>query len=315
VSDDDGVPELSDEDQTIGDETMAVSASSPSREIVAPVLQRRTVVKVLTGLEAGRLHVITSDLTVVGRAVGCDLRIDDSSLSRQHCRIRKTNGVYFVEDLGSRNGTMVNGMRIQAPQRLEDGALVQLAAGTIVMFSQQEDLEVQAEQRLYASAVLDPLTGLHNRRHLDARLKSEFAFASRHMTPLSILLIDIDHFKKVNDTYGHPGGDAALRALAEKLQKTVRTEDIVARYGGEEFCIVARGIEAVGAMLLAERVRTTAEKIRVQHDDKTITYTISVGAATMTRERVFDGVPALLKAADAALYQAKGQGRNRSVRG
>src|SRR4051812_2107290 len=294
---------------------MAGSASRPSREIGAPVLQRRTVVKVLTGLEAGRLHVITSDLTVVGRAVGCDLRIDDSSLSRQHCRIRKTNGVYFVEDLGSRNGTMVNGMRIQAPQRLEDGALVQLAAGTIVMFSQQEDLEVQAEQRLYASAVLDPLTGLHNRRHLDARLKSEFAFASRHQTPLSILLIDIDHFKKVNDTYGHPGGDAALRALAERLQRTVRTEDIVARYGGEEVAVVARGIEAVGAMLLAERVRTTVEKIRVQHDGKTIAYTISVGAATMTRERIFDGVPALLKAADDALYQAKAQGRNRSVRG
>src|SRR5262249_18415664 len=153
-------------------------------------------------------------------------------------------------------------------------------------------------QRLYASAVLDPLTGLHNRRHLDARLKSEFAFAVRHQTPLSVLLSDIDHFKKVNDTYGHPGGDAALRALAERLQKTVRTEDIVARYGGEEFCVVARGIESFGAMLLAERVRTMAEKIRVENDGKTIAFTVSVGVATMTKERVFDGIPALLKAAD-----------------
>jgi two-component system cell cycle response regulator len=313
VSEDDGVPEFADE--TLADVTMAVSAQRASQEMVPPVLLRRTVIKVLTGLEAGRVHVVTSDATVVGRAAGCDLRIDDTSLSRQHCRIRKTNGVYFVEDLGSRNGTMVNGLRIQAPQRLEDGALVQLAAGTIIMFSQQEDLEVQAEQRLYASAVLDPLTGLHNRRHLDARLKSEFAFAARHRTPLSVLLIDIDHFKKVNDTYGHPGGDAALRALAEKLQKTVRTEDIVARYGGEEFAVVARGIESVGAMLLAERVRQTAEKIRVVHDGKTIAFTISVGAATMTRERVFDAIPALLKAADDALYRAKAEGRNRSVRG
>jgi diguanylate cyclase (GGDEF)-like protein len=310
VSNDEGVPEVAPED-----ETMAVSGQRPSQEIVPPVLQQRTVLKVLTGLEGGRVHVITADSTVVGRAPGCDLRIDDSSLSRQHCRIRKTTGAWFVEDLGSRNGTTVNGMRIQAPQRLDDGALIQLAAGTIIMFSQQEDLEVQAEQRLYASAVLDPLTGLHNRRHLDARLKSEFAFAARHQTPLSILLIDIDHFKKINDTYGHPGGDAALRALAERMQRTVRTEDIVARYGGEEFAVVARGIEAAGAMLLAERVRTTVEKIRVQHEGKTIAFTISVGAATMTRERIFDAIPALLKAADDALYSAKAQGRNRSVRG
>jgi two-component system cell cycle response regulator len=228
VSEDGGVPELAPED-----ETMAVSAQRKSQEIVPPVLVQRTVIKVLTGLEAGRVHLVTTDTLVVGRASTCDLRIDDSSLSRQHCRIHKTNGAYFVEDLGSRNGTQVNGARIKAPMALQDGALIQLAAGTIVMFSHQEDLEVQAEQRLYASAVLDPLTGLHNRRHLDARLKSEFAFANRHGTPLSVLLIDIDHFKKINDTYGHAGGDAALRVLSDRLQRAVRIEDIVARYGGE----------------------------------------------------------------------------------
>ena len=310
MSEDGGVPELAPEDETI-----AVSASRKSQEIVPPVLQQRTVVKVLTGLEAGRVFVVASDTVIVGRSAGCDLRIDDSSLSRQHCQIRRTNGTYFVEDLGSRNGTMVDGLRIKAPQRLEDGSLIQLAASTIVMFSHQEDLEVQAEQRLYASAVMDPLTGLHNRRHLDARLKAEFAFASRHQTPLSLLIIDIDHFKKINDTYGHPGGDAALRILADRLQKTVRTEDIVARYGGEEFAVVARGIESQGAMLLAERVRETVDQIRVTHEGKMITFTISVGVATMTRERVFDGVSAILKAADDALYQAKAGGRNRSVRG
>jgi diguanylate cyclase (GGDEF)-like protein len=310
VSDDGGIPDVVPEDETI-----AVSASRKSQEIVPPVLQQRTVIKVLTGLEAGRLHVVVKDEVVIGRAAGCDLRIDDSSLSRQHCKVRLTNGTFFVEDLGSRNGTMVDGTRIKAPMALHDGALLQLAASTIVMFSHQEDLEVQAEQRLYASAVQDPLTGLHNRRHLDARLKAEFAFASRHQTPLSILLIDIDHFKKVNDTYGHPGGDAALKILAEKLQKTVRTEDIVARYGGEEFAVIARGIESPGALLLGERVRTTAEKIALPHEGQTIRFTISVGCATMTRERIFDGPAALLKSADDALYQAKAGGRNRCVRG
>ena len=271
--------------------------------------------KILSGHEAGRVHLMSGDTLVVGRATNCDLRIDDSSLSRQHCRIRKTNGVYFVEDLESRNGTQVDGMRIKAPVLLQDGALIQLAASTIIMFSHQEDLEVQAEQRLYASAVLDPLTGLHNRRHLDARLKSEFAFANRHGTPLSVLLIDIDHFKKVNDTHGHLGGDAALRALADRLQRTVRTEDIVARYGGEEFAVVVRGIEAPGAMLLAERIREQALRIQVEHEGETIKFTISVGVATMTRERLFDSIAALVKAADDALYEAKAAGRNRCVRG
>jgi diguanylate cyclase (GGDEF)-like protein len=310
VSEDSPVPELAPED-----ETMAVNSGRTSQEVAPPVLQQRTVIKVLTGLEAGRVHLVSAESLVVGRASTCDLIIDDASLSRQHCRIRKTNGVWFVEDLESRNGTQVNGMRIKAPVRLDDGALVQLAAGTIIMFSHQEDLEVQAAQRLYASAVLDPLTGLHNRRHLDARLKSEFAFANRHGTPLSVLLIDIDHFKKVNDTYGHPGGDAALRALSDRLQRTVRTEDIVARYGGEEFAVVVRGIEVAGAMLLAERIREQVQRIRVKHEEDVITFTISVGVATMTRERIFDSIAALLKAADDALYQAKEGGRNRAVRG
>jgi two-component system cell cycle response regulator len=309
VSDDGAIPDAVPEDETI-----AVSGRK-SQEIVPPVLQQRTVIKVLTGLEAGRVHVVTQDVIVVGRGAGCDLRIDDSSLSRQHCRIRLTNGTFFAEDLESRNGTMVDGVRIKAPIALHDGALLQLAASTIIMFSHQEDLEVQAEQRLYASAVQDPLTGLHNRRHFDARLKAEFAFASRHQTPLSVLLIDIDHFKKVNDTYGHPGGDAALRVLGDRLQRTVRTEDIVARYGGEEFGVIARGIESAGAMLLAERVRSTVEKISIAHDDKTITFTISVGVVTQSRERVFDTPAAVLKAADDALYQAKAAGRNRSIRG
>ena len=294
---------------------MAVSAVRSSQEVSRPVTQQRTVVKILSGHEAGRVHLMTGDELVVGRASTCDLIIDDASLSRQHCRIRKTNGVWFVEDLESRNGTQVNGVRIKAPVRLDDGALIQLAATTIIMFSHQEDLEVQAEQRLYASAVLDPLTGLHNRRHLDARLKSEFAFANRHGTPLSVLLIDIDHFKKVNDTYGHLGGDAALKALSDRLQRTVRIEDIVARYGGEEFAVVARGIEAPGAMLLADRVRMTAERLQVPHEGQIIAFTISVGVATMTRERLFDSIAALVKAADDALYEAKAAGRNRCVRG
>jgi diguanylate cyclase (GGDEF)-like protein len=163
--------------------------------------------------------------------------------------------------------------------------------------------------------VLDPLTGLHNRRHLDARLRAELAFATRHEAPLSVLIIDVDHFKKINDTMGHGAGDAALRALGERLQKSVRTEDVVARYGGEEFAVIARGIKAAGALLLAERVRETVARMRVAYEAHTIAFTISVGVATMDQNRKFAAVEALLKAADDALYAAKKSGRNRCVQG
>ena len=98
-------------------------------------------------------------------------------------------------------------------------------------------------------------------------------------------------------------------------ESKIRSRHIVARYGGEEFAVVARGIEGPGALLLAERIREQAHKIKVQHEDANISFTISVGVATMTRERVFDTIAALLKAADDALYKAKESGRNRCVRG
>jgi diguanylate cyclase (GGDEF)-like protein len=161
----------------------------------------------------------------------------------------------------------------------------------------------------------DPLTSLFNRRYLDDHLKAEFAFAQRHGTKLSLLLIDADHFKKVNDTWGHAAGDSALRALAEHLRGAVRHEDMIARFGGEEFAVLAREITAEGALSVAERIRVLVEANPVRLDDgQSVSITVSVGVVTMSGERTYATADALLEAADEALYRAKQAGRNRCER-
>jgi diguanylate cyclase (GGDEF)-like protein len=159
--------------------------------------------------------------------------------------------------------------------------------------------------------VRDPLTGVFNRRHLNERLQSEVAFAARHEAPLAVLLVDIDSFKNINDTHGHPIGDSVLRVIARALGQTVRSEDVLARYGGEEFVIVARGIEVDGAQALAERIRRATAALRIPSAGTTVEVSVSVGIAHTTTLHSYEP-EVLLKAADTAMYAAKHAGRNRA---
>ena len=158
----------------------------------------------------------------------------------------------------------------------------------------------------------DGLTGLHNRRYGDEQLRASLAWARRHHEPLAVLLVDVDRFKAVNDRHGHAGGDAVLRAVAERLRGTARAEDVVARWGGEEFLVVSREAEPERAGLLAERMRTTVSTSPVEADDLSVPVTVSVGvvaglvgAATTAED--------LLAEADRNLYRAKAEGRDRVV--
>jgi diguanylate cyclase (GGDEF)-like protein len=180
-------------------------------------------------------------------------------------------------------------------------------------FAITDDMEEHLLRDLYESSVRDPLTGVYNRKHFNERLAMEIAYSRRHRTPLALLMIDIDHFKQVNDTYGHLAGDRVLKAMAAIVMRTIRTEDIFARYGGEEFTVIARGIEGKGAMVLAERIRSLVETARIVREDKWIPVTLSVGVAT-GRCCGDDLVPEkLVGLADQRLYQAKLEGRNRAV--
>ena len=155
-------------------------------------------------------------------------------------------------------------------------------------------------------AQIDGLTGLRNRSFLDERLKTEIAMLRRHARPLACVMVDVDHFKRVNDEHGHAAGDEVLRAVAEALSRCIRAEDVAARYGGEEFTVLTPGVDAIGAATLAERTRQAVSAIAVTRGASVIRVSCSFGVADFDPQR-----PAsLIHDADAALYSAKAAGRN-----
>lgn len=169
----------------------------------------------------------------------------------------------------------------------------------------------RVEAQLRNDANHDFLTGLHNRRYLDEQLMMEFERSRRSELPLSVMLLDIDHFKRVNDDYGHPAGDQVLKLLASTLRKRSRAGDISARYGGEEFILLMPGTPLDDARQMAERLRQDAQKLELRHDGKRIKFTISLGLSCLTNQ-LHTSPESLLEEADKALYAAKHAGRNRA---
>jgi diguanylate cyclase (GGDEF)-like protein len=158
----------------------------------------------------------------------------------------------------------------------------------------------------------DTLTRAHNRRYLVERLASELAYARRHKTPLALILFDIDHFKRVNDTYGHLAGDEVLREVAALISRLIRTEDVFARYGGEEFVVLARGIEHENAVRFAERIRSAVHRLEVAQEKGVLQVTISAGVSSIAEIPDANRSPdTLFRLADERLYRAKSGGRNR----
>jgi two-component system, cell cycle response regulator len=281
----------------------------------APRDRRRFgVLLVSSGHNAGKvLSIQTDEIVTLGRAQECTFAFDDAGLSREHARILQVGGDYVYKDAGSTNGSFINDVRITAAKRLEDGDRIQLGSGTILRFSLVDDAELQALQRVYNAAVRDGLTGVFNRKHLEERLDAEVAYALRQGTPLSIVILDVDHFKRVNDTYGHPGGDHVLKKVASVLAQTLRTEDVLARYGGEEFVIVARGLPGDQAVRMAERARNMLAQTLMSYDGKDFRITISAGVASLECCRDRKDKSTLLGTADGRLYRAKETGRNRVI--
>ena len=264
---------------------------------------------VLRGESVGAFYVIEQHQTVIGREPEIGFSIEDERLSRRHACIVRAGACYFIEDLGSTNGTFVDGKRVRKRHALEDGCRIFLGSSTVLHFRMHDKVELDAQREVHALTLRDALTGAFNRRHLHDRLSSEAAYARRHGTPLSLILLDIDHFKQINDAYGHAVGDAALQQLAQSLLALTRKEDVLARYGGEEFALVARGIHREEVLALAERVRRSVEQQRLTTEQGTLTFTVSVGVAHSETGADADS-HTLFGAADRALYAAKDAGRN-----
>ncbi|MBN2359567.1 MAG: diguanylate cyclase [Deltaproteobacteria bacterium] len=271
---------------------------------------RKAYLIVISGRAVGKMYPVAAREMVIGRAPECDVFIDDDGVSRRHAKMVPTIEGTRLVDLGSTNGTFANNQRVDS-QLLTDGDRIQIGSTTILKFSYQDDVEENFQKQLYNSATRDPLTGAYNKGFFAERLKTEFAFSSRHDNRLSLLLFDLDFFKKVNDTHGHLAGDEVLRKIATIVTGQLRTEDTFARYGGEEFAVVLRDTDAERAFLIAERIRRAVESFQFVFENKTIPLTISLGVATLCNNN-FPTVRDLVQAADEFLYRAKRNGRNRT---
>jgi two-component system cell cycle response regulator len=280
----------------------------PSANLAAAGRDRAYLI-VLAGSAVGEMYKIESDRTIIGRSAKAQVRLIDDGISREHAEIVLENGQVVLHDLGSTNGTFCNGVKVDA-RPLVDGDKILVGSTTILKFTYHDNLDEVFQRQMYESSLRDGLTKAFNKKYFTDRLESEFTFAVRHNAALSLVMFDIDHFKKVNDTYGHSAGDLALTELSALLMLSLRTEDVFARCGGEEFGVIGRGSDRAQGQVIAERMRRAVEGRQFVYDGKVIPVTISLGVAALPDPAIKDSA-AMLVAADQALYRSKQGGRNR----
>lgn len=258
----------------------------------------------------GRMFKLDRAETVLGRSVEAQFQVEDDGISRKHAKVVALGeGRFQLVDLGSTNGTFLNGLKVSAAP-LYDGDKIQIGSNTVLKFSIQDQLEEQYQRSIYESATRDGLTRLYNKKYFMDTLRKEFSYCLRHQVPLSLVMFDVDHFKKINDVYGHPAGDYVLTRIAQRVGDTVRNEDLLARYGGEEFALLLREASEEQALACAERCRVAVDRTDFLFSGTPIKVTISLGVATL-RDTDFTQAEDLIAAADRYLYRAKRGGRNR----
>ncbi|MFI5306071.1 MAG: diguanylate cyclase, partial [Polyangiales bacterium] len=289
------------------DKTVVATSLAPA----APARGKRAQLVVLSGVNVGEMYNLQGTM-LIGRGRDADIRIQGDGISRQHARMKVGADSVELEDLGSTNGSFVNGERIGTAV-LQDGDKIQLGTATILKFTYQDEIEEDFQRQMFESASRDALTQAYNKRFFLERLAVEFAYAIRHKALLSLILFDIDHFKRINDTHGHLAGDYVLSTLAKAVSPMIRAEDTFARYGGEEFVILSRSTDPPSAGVVSERVRVHVERHPFEFEGQQIPVTVSVGLAGMPHASI-KVAEDLVARADKALYEAKNGGRNRVVR-
>jgi diguanylate cyclase (GGDEF)-like protein len=248
---------------------------------------------------------------VIGRSPSAHIPLADDGISRLHARVERHRDDVTIADLQSRNGTFVNGARIEAPRVLKDGDKIQFGSTTMIKFTYRDSADEALQRNLYESATRDGLTHAHNKKFFTEALAKEFAYVSRHDGKLSLTMFDLDHFKSVNDRFGHLAGDAVLKYFALLVHEQVRSEDLFARWGGEEFVLLLRDCPCEQAVRVAERIRRDFAELSIRGFPE-VKATVSGGVSTFVKGR-FSNSAELIAGADALLYQAKNAGRNRIV--
>jgi diguanylate cyclase (GGDEF)-like protein len=268
---------------------------------------------VVVGGIPGAMIRLAAEETRIGRSNDNPVRLPDLSASRLHASIDvRQDGTAWLTDLNSTNGTFLNRRRLipQVPTLLEDGDRLQFGAAYVVKFVSLDPCDEQFQRELFERSVRDPLTGLYNRAYFLEQLGATAEAGAARGLGLAVLMLDVDHFKRVNDTYGHARGDAVLRELAHRVQEQIREVDTFARYGGEEFVVVLPETTVDGAAQLAERICVAVRRTPFQSEgEEPLDVTLSVGGAAFPEHG--SSAATLMRAADRALYVAKGEGRDR----
>lgn len=242
----------------------------------------------------------------IGRGAENDVVLLSDSVSRRHARIDVRANGYCIADTHSTNGTYVNDELVD-DQPLERGDQIKIG-DTIMKFLSGADLESQYHETIYRMTITDGLTELHNKRYFVEQLDRELSRAARHRRPLTMIMCDIDHFKAVNDEFGHLAGDHVLKEVAQLVKARLRPDDVIARYGGEELAVILPETDLSGGVLIANELRELIATASFLFEDEEIDVTISCGVAQLDSAwRSHDFV----KAADGQLYEAKRAGRNR----
>jgi two-component system cell cycle response regulator len=274
--------------------------------------KKQAALLVLKGPMTGRtIYLETKTEWKVGRSPDADIVFLDDSISRFHFQAVYRDEKWMLEDLNSVNGTFVNGERVTTVL-LQGNEKVQLGSELLLKFVLQDEIEAAFQKELYDSATKDSLTGLDSKRYFLERLEMDFIHHGRTGQPLSIVLLDLDHFKRINDTRGHLAGDSILSQMGALLLKILRKGDSLGRYGGEELVFALRDTPLAGAATFAERLRTLVEEHKFVYENVRVLLTASFGVATYFDENFAD-TATLLKAADLCLYQAKRTGRNKVI--
>ena len=273
---------------------------------------RVAFLKVMAGHQAGLIIVLEGEEMTLGRDPMCHIVLDEIGISRVHCSLRRGPHTWEVTDLNSTNGTFVNDTQISRVDLYEEDTLM-LGPECTLRFDRQPAAEVELARKLFEGARLDGLTRVFNRVTFFERVAQEVSYSQRQQLTFGLLLFDIDHFKKINDSYGHPGGDAVLCQVAARARAMLRLEDTLGRYGGEEFAILLRNSGLPGSLQVAERLRAEiADRPFEIEGHPAVPVTASIGVAIWAPDVSQD---ALVAQADEQLYAAKQAGRNRVMPG
>lgn len=286
-------------------------------DMVRPPTAQDACLVVICGDALGKRHTLDRlQPVLIGRSSKATIQIDQESISRNHAELRCEGGAFDVRDLGSTNGTYVNDEVIRGVRQLRDGDFLKVGA-TIFKFLSSNNLESSYHEAIYQLTTTDGLTQVFNKRFFLETLERELSRSARYGRALSLVMFDLDHFKQVNDVFGHLAGDHVLKQVAQSIRSQLRRDDVLARYGGEEFAIVLPEVERATATVLAEKIRRLVDELVLEFDQARIPVSVSLGVASIEDQpEVSDEarpIPAadFIRRADESLFRAKRAGRNR----